>query len=168
MATDEILDGALCILSETGYEKCPWAIRLDGTKGPDGVRILRPGDKLTIYNQDNTVIFEDVLLIGKERVGFFGNWYPKGISRRRWDSWFTKNYRARIVRGVPDDIARMVARVMTWEGYLLHIESFSNPAQNQKGCITVVVACYFPDSKRKSVRLEISFEDGIVRDIRPL
>jgi hypothetical protein len=170
MAEQEEFRGTLFDFSETGYEASPWAIQVEKKdSGNDlGLVFLRPGDTLTVTSNGKKV-FDAKLHIGKDRGGYGGvYWYPWGIDSVNWESLFTNGFPAHVVRGVPDEIAEKVSRIMTWYNYLLEIEGFRRHDPSRPSTLEVSVACYFPDPKREPTRLQLSFEDDRLRDIRPL
>lgn len=160
----QTFSGTLYAHSETGFEATPWA--LNRNVPGEWFHLIRPGDTLKVFDDDERVLFDATILIGEGRGGFGDTyWYPKGIRKNRWLSFFMGEKRATLTRAVPDAVADMVSRVMTTFNYLTHIESHSSPL---KDCVEVVVACYFPDERRKPTRIKLWFGGGILKDVRPI
>ncbi len=162
--TSEVLVGKLCAHSETGFEACPWALYREISG--EWLHFLRPGDTLKVYDADERVLFDGKILIGTGRGGFGDTyWYPKGIRKNVWLSFFAGEKKATLERGVPDAVSDLVSKVMTWHNYLTHIESHSSPLPD---AVQVEVACYFPDVKRKPTRITLWFTSGVLQDVRPV
>lgn len=160
----DTLTGTLYAHSETGFEATPWALQRN-VPG-EWFHFIRPGDTLKVFADDERVLYDGTILIGEGRGGFGDTyWYPKGIRKNRWHSFFMGERRATLTRAVPDMVSEMVSRVMTTYNYLTHIESYRTPLPN---CTEVVVASYFPDERRKPVRMKLWFDGGVLKDVRPV
>ena len=161
---NETLTGTLYAHSETGFEATPWALQRN--MPGEWLHFLRPGDTLKVFDDAERVLYDGTILIGEGRGGFGDSyWYPKGIRKNRWLSFFMGEKHATLTRAIPDEVAEMVSRVMTTFSYLTHIESYSTPVQN---CVEVLVAGYFPDEKRKPTHIKLWFEGGVLKDVRPV
>lgn len=91
---------------ETGTEGAIWALQEDGQGGYDGLKIIKPGDHLTIFGEHQEILF-DGTIIPDYKVGWTE--YPLGPGRGQpaalgfWIHWTQAGFR-------PDDWAKFFLR----------------------------------------------------------
>jgi len=56
-----VLTGVLYAYAETGSEGFHWSVHEDGKEGYEGLHILRDGDELTVFNDDESVLWQGVI-----------------------------------------------------------------------------------------------------------
>lgn len=72
------MEGILLGWSETGTEGVIWCLYEDGFTGYEGLRVLKDGDRLTVRNPDDSVLWEGEVSLNWE-VGYRP--YPSNPSR---------------------------------------------------------------------------------------
>lgn len=100
--------GHLFWFAETGTEGADWSFEVDGLEGYDALRILQQGDRLVIYDDDGSVLFDEILIEDHESGwhpfdwnypygtgqqscgGLWVHWIPKGKSPQEWALLFVK------------------------------------------------------------------------------
>ncbi len=96
--------GVLDYYFETGTEGVMWSLMEDGKQGYDALVLLQPGDRLTIYNADGSVLFNDVIKIDDETgympypgnpqygqqaaLGYWIHWIQEGWQPDNWAALF--------------------------------------------------------------------------------
>ncbi|MCB9703790.1 MAG: hypothetical protein H6711_17975 [Myxococcales bacterium] len=99
MAAGGELDGWIADFWEQGMEEEPWLIFQDRafTRGEswerEGMHVLAPGGRLTIFEEDGAVRWSGVLRV--RRLGLFGRFgrrtlAPPGIDDAAWRAWFRR------------------------------------------------------------------------------
>lgn len=99
----EILEGWISDYWEQGMERQPDRIfqdkRFCGSRTENwnrkGMFLLEPGDKLTIFDEQDEILWSGIL--EKRRNGCLGlttfypsdyEWFPKDVEFETWESWF--------------------------------------------------------------------------------
>lgn len=98
--------GKLDVYFETGTEGAYWSVEVDGLEGYDSLRLLHDGDRLVVYNDDGSVLFDEVFIedhvsgwapyrplwpygLGQQACGgLWVHWIPKGWSSQSWAKLF--------------------------------------------------------------------------------
>ncbi|MDE1969979.1 MAG: hypothetical protein KGI50_00125 [Patescibacteria group bacterium] len=97
------LNGILHAFFETGCEGLMWTLIEDGKRGYNGLHFIEEGDKLIIYREDSSIIFEGTIMpdhkIGyAEYPGYPGRGQPAALGC--WIHWTQQGWQ-------PDDWATL-------------------------------------------------------------
>lgn len=114
--------GKLEAFWETGSEGIHWFLYLDGKEGYDALYSIEEGDYITIYNEENDIIYEsDIIkdrfsnwrsypmnpLIGQQVAGnYWVHWLQANVEPELWSRWFHKAYRATIKKSILTEVER--------------------------------------------------------------
>ena len=117
-----MLKGKLEAFWETGSEGVHWSLYLDGKKGYAGLHSITEGDYITIYDEDNEIIYEgDIIqdrfsnwkaypmnpIFGQQVAGnYLVHWIQANVNPDLWEKWFVKSYRATIKKSLLTDEER--------------------------------------------------------------
>lgn len=102
-----IVDGVLEEFFETGCEGLMWTVYEDGKEGYDGLNTLEPGDHLTVFGENDEVLFEGLIDPDFE-IGYKP--YPQNPQHGQpcalgfWIHWTQRGWQ-------PDDWARLFVRM---------------------------------------------------------
>lgn len=107
-----MIKGKLEAFFETGTEGVIWSIYMDGKEGYDALYSIKEGDYITIYNEEDKIIYqgdiiEDVFsnwysypmnpILGQQAAGcYLVHWVQANVDPDKWCEWFNKSLRAEI------------------------------------------------------------------------
>lgn len=164
MTEKTVFAGKLLLCCEQGYEGSPWVLCVDEEEAKERWQFIRPGDALRVEDASGNIVYDAIVLIGKERGSLFNlYWYPQGISRPEWARMFLEGYSAKLARAIPNSVAERF-RDLTWKN-LTHFESYEKTSM---GNIKIIASFYFQDPDREPTRLELWFDETSLCDVRPL
>ena len=117
-----MFNGRLEAFWETGSEGVHWSLYLDGKEGYNALYSITEGDYITIYNEDNEVIYEgDIIqdrfsnwkaypmnpIYGQQVAGnYLVHWIQANVNPDLWERWFSRGYRATIKKSILTDEER--------------------------------------------------------------
>ena len=98
------IHGVLEGFFETGTEGVIWIVYADGFSGYEGIRVIKEGDILTIFDYDQKVLFSDVIKIDRATgwkpyplnpkdgqqlaLGMWVHWIQSGFEPYAWATFF--------------------------------------------------------------------------------
>lgn len=108
----KVLKGFLFDWFETGLEGIEWAFqeKILGAAGYEGLNILEDGDILTVYNEENNIIFKGTIkkiysfdkeykkLIKKTKTNLRFSWLQKDVDLFNWALMFRKQFNATLIK----------------------------------------------------------------------
>jgi hypothetical protein len=109
LSSVEPIKGKIDEFSETGTEGAWWSVTQNGLTGYDALHIIKPGNRLVIYNSDGSVLFDEIIIYdtesgwkprrrhepsgsGQQCCGaLWCHWIQKGYSSKQWEALFLSN-----------------------------------------------------------------------------
>lgn len=96
-----IIEGTLNVLYENGASKVLWTL-CDNDKDMNGLYIIRTGDFLKIYDEDDKLVWHKCVEldtnINAEIFGYIIDATPSNIDIKTWANYFFKNFKAVLIR----------------------------------------------------------------------
>lgn len=132
------ITGNLEAFFESGSEGIQWCIYMDNKKGYDALHYIESDDYITIYDEENSVIYEgDIIkdnfsnwqpypmnpMLGQQVAGdYYVHWVQANVDPDLWSEWFNKRLKAEITKSNLSNDQRELIKKSIIDNYYKNIE----------------------------------------------